>query len=57
MRSKFGLQKFKFNKKDYPISEDFYKRVISMPIYYKLNKTTQNKIIQKLTSCINKYAK
>ena len=51
------LQKFKFNKKDYPISEDFYKRVISMPIYYKLNKTTQNKIIQKLTSCINKYAK
>ena len=51
------LQKFKFDRKDYPIAEDFYKRVISMPIYYKLNKTTQNGAIQKLTSCVNKHAK
>jgi UDP-4-amino-4,6-dideoxy-L-N-acetyl-beta-L-altrosamine transaminase len=51
------LKKFNFDKKDYPVTEDFYKREVSIPIFYDLKKQIQDSIINKLTSVISRYVK
>jgi len=51
------LKKFNFSKKDYPVTEDFYRREVSIPIFYDLKKKMQDSIVSKLLSVINRYAK
>ena len=44
-------KKYGFKKGDYPISEDFYEREVSLPIYFDLNLKNQRylcKTIEKI---------
>jgi|TARA_B110000046_G_scaffold174489_1_gene198281 dTDP-4-amino-4,6-dideoxygalactose transaminase len=41
-----SFYKKKFNYKDFPVSESFYKRQVSLPIYYSLKNTEVNKVIK-----------
>ena len=38
-------KKFGYKVGDFPICENFYKREVSLPIYYSLKTSQQNKII------------
>ncbi len=51
------VKKFKFDKKDYPITEDFYRKEVSLPIFYDLKKDLQKNLIKKIKMCIYKNAK
>jgi UDP-4-amino-4,6-dideoxy-N-acetyl-beta-L-altrosamine transaminase len=50
-------KKYKFNHNDYPVAEDFYKREISMPIYYNLSEKNINYISNVFLEILNKNAK
>ena len=41
-----SFYKKKFNYKDYPVSENFYKRQVSLPIYYSLKDREVAKVIK-----------
>ncbi len=41
-------KKFNFNKKDYPVSENFYSNVFSIPLYPDLKKSDQDYVISKI---------
>ena len=43
-------KKFKFKKNDFPVSENFYKNEVSLPIYYGL----KTKEVYKVINCIQK---
>ena len=45
-------KKYKFKRKDFPISEKFYQSVFSIPIYYKLQIKEQKKIVNLLNNII-----
>jgi dTDP-4-amino-4,6-dideoxygalactose transaminase len=45
--------KKKFNKKNFPVSEKFYKNEVSIPIYYSL----KNHEVAKIIKLINYYTK
>ena len=45
-------QKFGFKFGDFPESEKYYSEAISMPMYPELSKSSQNKVIDSLTSII-----
>ena len=47
-----SFYKKKFNYKDFPVSENFYKRQISLPMYYSLKNTEVNKIIKLIKNFI-----
>ena len=40
------LKKFRFNKRDFPVAEDFYQKEVSMPIFYSLRLKDQKSIIR-----------
>ena len=46
-------KKYNFKKGDYPISEKFYNRELSLPIFYSL----QKKSIDKITKLIMEFCK
>ena len=41
-----SFYKKKFNYKDYPASENFYKKQVSLPIYYSLKNSEVDKVIR-----------
>lgn len=44
----------KYIQKDkFPISEDFYSRVVSLPIYFDLTKNDQNSVFKKILKSLN----
>lgn len=45
-------KKFKINLKEFPNTEDFYKKIISLPIFFSLSNQSQNKIINTIKSII-----
>lgn len=47
-------KKYKYQKGDFPIAEDFYDREISLPIYYSLQKKKIKLIINTIKQLINK---
>ena len=44
----FYKKKFKYKKNDFPISENFYNEEVSLPIYFRLSKDSQRKVIQNI---------
>ena len=51
------LKKFRFNDKDFPVSEKFYSQEVSLPIYYSLKKKEQLVVIRNIIQILKKYAK
>jgi UDP-4-amino-4,6-dideoxy-N-acetyl-beta-L-altrosamine transaminase len=49
-RHKYYVRKFNFDYKNFQNSERYYKEAISIPIYYSLTRTQQNKIINIINS-------
>ena len=47
-----SFYKNKFNYKDYPVSENFYKKQVSLPIYYSLKDNEVNKVIKLIMNFI-----
>ena len=47
-----SFYKQKFNYRDYPISENFYKKQISLPIYYSLKDREVIKVIKLIMNFI-----
>jgi dTDP-4-amino-4,6-dideoxygalactose transaminase len=41
-----SFYKKKFNYKNFPVSESFYKRQVSLPIYYSLKNAEVNKVVK-----------
>ena len=46
-------KKFNFNKKNYPVSENFYNNVFSLPLYPDLKKKDQDYVIKKINKFLN----
>ena len=46
-------KKFNFNKKDYPVSENFYSNVFSIPLYPDLKKINQDYVISKINKFLS----
>ena len=42
------LKKFNFDKKHFPVSENFYKRAVSLPIYYSLKNAELQYVIKSI---------
>ena len=53
----FYKKKFKFKKNDFPISENFYKEEVSLPIYYSLRKYEAYKVINSIEKICKKNLK
>ena len=51
------LKKFRFEDKNFPVSEKFYSQEVSLPIYYSLKKREQLIVIQNIIQILKKYAK
>lgn len=45
---------FKYKSKQFPCAEEFYKKVVSLPIYYSLSNTKQEFVIKSLKKLITK---
>ena len=51
------LKDLKFRSKNFPVTEKFYEKEVSIPIFYNLGKSTQKKIIFSINNYLNKYVK
>ncbi len=51
------LKHLKFESKNFPITEQFYEKEVSIPIFYNLGKSTQKKIIFSINNYLDKYVK
>ena len=51
------LKDLKFRSKNFPVTEKFYEKEVSIPIFYNLGKSTQRKIIFSINNYLNKYVK
>ena len=51
------LKDLKFRSKNFPVTEKFYEKEVSIPIFYNLGKSTQKKIIFSINKYLNKYVK
>ena len=50
-------RKLGFRKGSFPVSENYAKRAFSLPNYYLLSRSNQNKVIRVLNKILNKYDK
>ena len=46
-------KKYGYEKGDYPMAEEYYAKTISLPIYPKLKRTEQDKVIGLVLDLIN----
>ena len=50
----FYKKKFGFKVGDFPISENFYRNVVSLPIYYSIKKENLKKIVFEISKLCDK---
>lgn len=47
------LKKYKFNKKNFPITEEYYSKAVSLPIYFSLTKDKIDYVIKQVKRILN----
>ena len=47
------LKRYKFNKKDFPVTEEYFSKAVSLPIYFSLTENKIRYVIKQMEKILN----